>query len=80
MLSDPLLTVDQVAEALGLKPGTIYKWVQTRRIPFVKLGGAVRFRKSTIEAFIAEREKPAITEDSAREKLIELGLLDACAS
>lgn len=49
---EPLLSVNQLAEILGLRPITIYEWVQARKIPFVKLGKRVLFRPKDIESFI----------------------------
>jgi predicted DNA-binding transcriptional regulator AlpA len=45
---------------LGLKPATLYRWAYERRLPRVKLlGGALRFRLSTLLKLIAESEEPA---------------------
>ena len=44
-MSDELLTVNETAAYLKLKPWTIRHWVSGRKIPFVKLGSAVRFRR-----------------------------------
>lgn len=49
---EKLLSVSQLAEILGLKQITIYEWVHQRKIPFVKLGKRVLFRKQDIENFI----------------------------
>ena len=55
-LTHPLLTYEEAAELLGLKLGTLYSLVSTRRIPHVRLSGRlVRFERSTLEEYIAER-------------------------
>jgi excisionase family DNA binding protein len=54
---DPLLTEDQAAELLGVKPTTLQVWRSTKRypLPYVKSGRLVRYRTSAIEAFINAR-------------------------
>ena len=49
-----IMTLEEVAAYLKLKPQTIYTWAQEKRIPAAKLGKEWRFRKSIIdEWFIA---------------------------
>ncbi len=50
-----ILTLEEVARYLRLKPQTIYKWAQEKRIPAVKLGKEWRFRKSVIDRWLDER-------------------------
>ena len=57
--SDCLLNVRDAASMLGLKPSTLYQWAYERRIAYVKIGGALRFRRSAIEKLIAASEVPA---------------------
>jgi len=38
-----LITIQQVAQITNLTVDTIYKMVSQRRVPFVKLGEALRF-------------------------------------
>ncbi len=54
--SDRLLNVRDAAAMLGLKPSTLYQWAYERRIAYVKMGGALRFRLSAIEKLIAKAE------------------------
>jgi excisionase family DNA binding protein len=46
---DDILTLEEVAGYLKLKPQTIYTWAQDGKIPAVKLGKEWRFRKSVID-------------------------------
>ena len=55
---DRLLTVDQVAQWLQVKPGTIYQWVHEKYIPVIKLGALVRFDPGSIMAWVRKREDP----------------------
>ena len=57
--SDRLLNVRDAATMLGLKPSTLYQWAYERRIAYVKIGRALRFRHSAIEKLIAASEVPA---------------------
>jgi len=47
-----LLTVKQLAECLKISPKTIYNMVSLGRIPFIKVGGALRFIWGDIEKWI----------------------------
>ncbi len=51
---DRLLTVEEVGRYLGFAPGTIYNKAARGEIPSVKLGSALRFRKSEIDRWIDE--------------------------
>lgn len=53
-----LLTVDEVAAWLQVKPRTIYQWVHEGYIPVIKLGALVRFDQSNISAWLKKREVP----------------------
>lgn len=56
-MTDPLLTVAEVAEYLRVKPRTVYQWVWRRRIPFLKAGATVRFRRAEIDEWLARRNR-----------------------
>ena len=44
-----IMTLEEVAEYLRLKPQTIYTWAQEKKIPAAKLGKEWRFKKSLID-------------------------------
>ncbi len=46
---EDIMTLEEVATYLKLKPQTIYVWAQTGKIPAAKLGKEWRFRKSVID-------------------------------
>lgn len=46
---DKILTLEEVAEYLRVKPQTIYTWAQEKKIPAAKLGKEWRFRKSIVD-------------------------------
>jgi len=49
------LTADEAALITGLRPATIRKMAWERRIRSFKIMGAVRFKRSDLEALIVER-------------------------
>jgi len=50
-----LLTRQQAADYLGVKTQTLAVWATTHRynLPFLKLGNLVRYRKSDLDAWLA---------------------------
>ena len=44
-----VMTLEEVAAYLKLKPQTIYTWAQEKKIPAAKLGKEWRFKKSIID-------------------------------
>jgi excisionase family DNA binding protein len=52
-----LLTTREVAEMLGFSPATITHWrarPPKKALPYLKLGGRVRYRRADVEAYLAE--------------------------
>jgi excisionase family DNA binding protein len=54
-----MLTVEEAAKELGLKPSTIRAWILRRRITYVKLNRAVRIPRAEVERLIRESTIPA---------------------
>jgi excisionase family DNA binding protein len=52
MNNDEIMTVEEVAKYLKMKPQTVYKWAQEGRIPGAKLGKEWRFRKRILDEWI----------------------------
>jgi len=57
---EKLLTIEQAAELLGMRPVTIRMWAASRRIARVKLGRSVRIPESEIERLIEHSLIPAL--------------------
>jgi excisionase family DNA binding protein len=54
-----LLTADQLADRLRLRPRTVQAWARQGRIPSVKLSAkVVRFAWSAVLAALRDRAKP----------------------
>lgn len=60
MSNDTLLTVQAVAKRLDVSVKTVRRLYQGRYLPHVRIGGAVRFRRHDIDAFIAENVVEAL--------------------
>ena len=54
-----LLTVQETADRLGLKPATVRFWIWTRKVEHVKVGRAVRIREDTVRELIDQGTIPA---------------------
>lgn len=50
--STKLFTVKELAQILNTKEGQVRKLVFYRKIPFIKVGGSVRFEKTAIEDWL----------------------------
>lgn len=60
-MSDRLLTANEAAEMLAVRPNTLYQWAYERKISSVKLmGRAVRFKLSEIQRLIKASERHAL--------------------
>jgi excisionase family DNA binding protein len=56
--TEPLLTVDELAQWLGLNPGTLRYWRHVNRGPrSLSVGGAVRYRRADVEAWLEQGAK-----------------------
>jgi excisionase family DNA binding protein len=54
-----LMTVNDAARYLAVSVSTLYGWVYQRRIPFVKLGRALRFEVVDLDGFIQKNRTRA---------------------
>ena len=55
-----LLTVPEAAGFLRISVSGMRRLQQLRRVPFVKVGGSVRFTKSDLESYVAKNRVEAI--------------------
>ncbi|MBM2621830.1 helix-turn-helix domain-containing protein [Actinoplanes sp. LDG1-06] len=63
---DELLTVEEVATMLKVPVGTVRTWRSNREgPPGFRVGKYVRYRRSVVEEFIAQRERMQILSDGA---------------
>jgi excisionase family DNA binding protein len=65
-----LLTAEDVAEVLGLKPSTIMKWVYEKKIPFIKFGpgkkAIVKFNPKRLNQWLDENSHEPESEDESK--------------
>jgi excisionase family DNA binding protein len=64
--SEDLVESEAAAKILGIKTITVYKWVSERKIPFIKVGGALRFRPSALQAWLRAREFSPVGSQESR--------------
>lgn len=56
---DEWLTSAEAAKRLGIRPGTLVVWRQRGIGPaYVRCGGAIRYRESDLEAYLAKQTVP----------------------
>ena len=56
LLFENLVSVETVAEGLRIAPKTIHNWVYLRKIPYVKCGQKVMFRRKSLKAWLNRKE------------------------
>jgi excisionase family DNA binding protein len=52
MPDDDIMTLEEVARYLRVKPQTVYKWAQEEQIPGTKMGKEWRFRRRILDEWI----------------------------
>lgn len=56
-IRDPLLTVDQAADYLGVSAYTMRLWARERKVPAIQLGRYWRFRESSLATWVDDQER-----------------------
>jgi excisionase family DNA binding protein len=55
---EKFFTPSELANILGIKPGTIYSWLSRGvDIPHIKIEGTVRFREKAIQDWLLKKEQ-----------------------
>jgi excisionase family DNA binding protein len=52
-----VLTFEQAAAFLQVSTRTLRRWVAEKRLPFAKVGGLLRFRRSALLEWLREEER-----------------------
>lgn len=55
-----MLTVDEAAQAWGIRPATVRSWIWKRQIEYIKVSGAVRIPAEEVQRVIERGTRPAI--------------------
>lgn len=58
-MEEKLLTTDEAAALLAIKPSKLRSAVFKREIPYLKIGRLVRFAKADLMKWLEARKKPA---------------------
>ncbi|HZX10397.1 MAG TPA: helix-turn-helix domain-containing protein [Acidobacteriota bacterium] len=66
------LSVDEVAEYLGIKRFTVYKWVKRSGLPARKIGRLLKFKKSEIDTWVETQDAKSRKKDLTSERVIHL--------
>lgn len=56
-MADRWLPVEEIAEHLGIKKYTVYKWVKTRQMPVHKVGRLLKFQVNEIDQWVRELKR-----------------------
>jgi excisionase family DNA binding protein len=49
---EKLYNIDQISKLLGVSKITIYRLVESRKIPFYKIKGCIRFSETDIKSYL----------------------------
>ncbi|MBI2481062.1 MAG: helix-turn-helix domain-containing protein [Planctomycetia bacterium] len=60
--SDRWLSVAEIAEYVGVKRYTVYKWIGRKQMPAHKVGRLWKFRKEEIDAWVRSGQAADSTE------------------
>lgn len=52
VIASHLMTINDAARFLAVSVSTLYGWVHQRKIPFVKVGRALRFEQADLDRFV----------------------------
>jgi excisionase family DNA binding protein len=66
-MEDRWLSVDEIAEHLGVSKDTVYTWLREKRLPGHKLGRFWKFKKEEVDAWVrggAASKEPDEREES----------------
>ena len=60
-----LLSINEASEFLGLRVPTIYKYICSRKIPYVKLGSRVLFDSNKLEEWIERNSVQPVSKNTS---------------
>lgn len=52
MQTDRWLSVEDIASHLGIKPETVYVWIETKRLPAHKMGRLWKFQRAEVDNWV----------------------------
>ena len=54
MTNERWLSVDDIANHLGIKRDTVYKWIAENKLPAYKIGRLWKFKKDEVDAWVRD--------------------------
>lgn len=55
-LFENLISIEKLAEKIGVAPKTIRNWCSLRKIPFIRVGGKTMFLESSVIDWLSRKE------------------------
>lgn len=65
-MEDRWLSVDEIAEYLGVKRDTVYKWIGRKGMPAHKAGRLWKFKKAEVDGWVRNGSHRAEAQDGER--------------
>lgn len=59
---DRWLSVEEIADYLGIKRDTVYKWINRKNMPAHKVGSLWKFRREEVDEWVRSGESRTIAE------------------
>lgn len=70
-MTEPWVSVDQVATHLGVAKDTVYRWIEAKSLPAQRVGRLWKFKLSDVDRWvmdgIAEEDTPTVAARSMSE-------------
>jgi excisionase family DNA binding protein len=60
MQQESLITIKQAAQMLALSVATVYRLVESRKVPYFRIGSAIRFSPQALQGWLAKCERPPL--------------------
>ena len=65
-MEDRWLSVDEIAEYLGIKRDTVYKWISANKMPEHRMGHLWKFKKDEVGVWV--KTGGAVNDQNSRKK------------
>ena len=69
-MEESLITVKEVADYLKLKEQTVYLLARQNKIPSLKVGGSLRFKKSQIDAWLLSTPHVSSRQEGSKQRVL----------
>ncbi len=67
-MDDRWVSVDEVAEYLGVSKDTLYAWVTHKGMPVFKVGRFWKFKREDVDAWVRDGGAASSSDDDLKEK------------